>query len=301
MDKDLIRPMVTTGLINLTVPQVTVAMPVFNAGRYLRPALGSIIKQSFTDWELLLIDDGSTDGSVDAVSDLLADPRIRLLRDGANKGLAARLNEAIDAARGEFIARMDQDDISYPQRFAQQLAALQSDPALDLVACRCLRISHDDAPVGVIPFAQSHAELCAKRWRGIHLAHPSWLGRTAWFRKYRYAQPAPYFCEDQELLLRAADTSRYAAVPEVLFAYRVRDTLAWRKTLRTRRAMFAFQVRHFFGRGEFVNGALAAGAFAVNCVRDAFTVLAGSAPHANGTDAETATRFASVREAVSND
>ncbi len=267
-------------------PQITVAMPVFNAGRYLRPALLSIIRQDYANWELLLIDDGSTDGAVNALGALLQDPRIRVLSDGANKGLAARLNEAIDAARGQFIARMDQDDISYPERFTRQLAALQQNQNLDLVACRCLRISFDDQPVGVIPFAQSHAALCARPWRGIHLAHPAWMGRTAWFRKHRYAQPGPYFCEDQELLLRAADSSCYANLPEVLFAYRVRDTLPWRKTLRTRRTLLSIQLRQFVGRAQWLNAILALLAFSANVVRDLVTVTLQRSPQANRSNAE---------------
>jgi hypothetical protein len=154
----------------------------------------------------------------------------------------------------------------------------------------------------MIPFVQSHAELCARPWRGIHLAHPAWMGRTAWFRKYRYAQPGPYFCEDQELLLRASVDSVYAAVPEVLFAYRVRDSLPWRKTLRTRRTMAALQVRHFVKHRQLVNLALAVTAFGLNCVRDALTVLLRRPPHANGAGAEMdalARQFAVVRAAVS--
>ncbi|MDB5813283.1 MAG: putative glycosyltransferase EpsE [Rhodocyclales bacterium] len=284
------------------IPRISIAMPIYNAGRFLRPALKSLLIQTVTDWELLLIDDGSTDNALETVTDLLADNRIHVTRDGRNKGLAARLNEAIDTARGDFIARMDQDDISYPERFAKQLAALQTDPQLDLIACRCLRIADDNQPVGVIPFVQSHAELCAMSWRGIHLAHPAWMGRAAWFRKHRYAQPGPYFCEDQELLLRAAHCSTYAAIPEVLFAYRVRDSLLWRKTLRTRRAMLSLQIRHFVGHIEFGYAALAIMAFGVNCLRDAIAATLRLPPHANGAGAEMDTlakQFAIVRDSVS--
>src|SRR5450830_847145 len=92
------------------LPLVTVAMPVYNAGKYLRLAVLSIVKQTFTDWEMLVIDDGSTDNAFDSIADI-KDDRIRILRDGTNKGLAARLNEAIDLARGQYFARMDQDDV----------------------------------------------------------------------------------------------------------------------------------------------------------------------------------------------
>jgi len=87
-------------------PLITVAMPIFNAGSYLRLAVLSIVRQTFADWELLIIDDGSTDNALQDIADI-RDHRIRILRDGENKGLAARLNEAIDLARGRYFARMD--------------------------------------------------------------------------------------------------------------------------------------------------------------------------------------------------
>jgi glycosyltransferase involved in cell wall biosynthesis len=134
-----------------TPPLVTVAMPVFNAGRHLRPAVISIILQTFTDWELLVIDDGSSDGAVDDILDL-DDARIRILRDGSNRGLAARLNEAIDLARGHYFARMDQDDISYPERLARQVDMLEQSPALDLCAVRCAAINFENELVGALPY-----------------------------------------------------------------------------------------------------------------------------------------------------
>src|SRR5665647_2642353 len=106
-------------------PLITVAMPVYNAGKYLRLAVLSIVHQTFTDWELLIVDDGSTDNALQDIADI-DDARIRIYRDGENKGLAARLNECIDLARGRYIARMDQDDVSYPVRFVRQIAALQN-------------------------------------------------------------------------------------------------------------------------------------------------------------------------------
>ena len=94
-----------------TAPLLSVGMPIFNAGKHLRLAVLSIIHQTFSSWELLIFDDGSTDNALESLSDL-KDPRIRIFSDGLNKGLAVRLNEAIDMARGHYFARMDQDDVS---------------------------------------------------------------------------------------------------------------------------------------------------------------------------------------------
>ena len=236
-------------------PLVTVAMPIYNAGKYLRLAVLSIVRQTFSDWELLIIDDGSTDDALKSIADI-DDVRIRVLCDGNNKGLAARLNECIDLARGRYLARMDQDDVSYPERFATQIRALQNDATLDLVGVRSITISGDNLFTGCLPYAFRET-LTTKPWRGIYLPHPTWMGRIEWFRKHRYAEPAPYFCEDQELLLRSYADSRFDLIDQILFAYRVRDTVNWRKLMKTRSAVLQMQWRHFMGHRQFIHAFLA--------------------------------------------
>ena len=225
-------------------PLVTVAMPVYNAGKYLRLAVLSIVRQTFTDWELLIIDDGSTDNALQDIADI-DDTRIRILRDGANKGLAARLNEAADMARGRYFARMDQDDVSYPERFARQIEALQNDPELDLVATRAILIDENDHATGLFPYAISHEEICARPWRGFYFPHPTWMGKIEWFRNRRYTVPGTYFCEDQDLLLRSYRNSRFATLDEILFAYRIRKEVNWRKRGKARRTILRIQLRQF--------------------------------------------------------
>lgn len=226
------------------LPVVTVAMPVYNAGKYLRLAVLSIVKQTFTDWEFLIIDDGSTDNALQDIADI-NDARIRIIRDGKNKGLAARLNESIDLARGQYFARMDQDDVSYPERFVRQIEALQNNPQLDVVATRAITIDDDNQATGLFPYSLSHDEICAKPWRGFYFPHPTWLGRIEWFRKHHYTEPGPYFCEDQDLLLRSYRESRFATVDEILFGYRVRRSVNWRKLTKTRQTILMIQLRNF--------------------------------------------------------
>lgn len=235
-------------------------------------AVLSIVGQTFRDWELLLIDDGSTDGALRQIAEI-GDPRIQILRDGENKGLATRLNQAIDLARGQYIARMDHDDVSYPERFAFQVALLDTDPTLDVVAVRAITIADDNEAVGDLPGPLNHGEICARPWLGFYFPHPTWMGRTGWFRAHRYASPAPYFCEDQELLLRSYATSRFASVDRVLFAYRVRDRINWKKHSKTRRALFAVQWRHFLRSREYHFAILSLAAFVARTVRDASTVV----------------------------
>ncbi len=225
-------------------PLVTVAMPIYNAGKYLRLAVLSIVSQTFTDWELLIIDDGSTDNALNTIADI-NDKRIRILKDGENIGLAARLNEAIDLAQGQYLARMDGDDASYPERLMRQIEVLQNDSKLDLVAVRLLTIDENNKPTGLLPSALTHNEICAKPWRGFYLPHPTWMGKIEWFRKYRYAIPASYFCEDQELLTRSYCESKFFTIDEILFAYRIRANVDQRKLAKTRCAVLGVQLRHF--------------------------------------------------------
>ena len=194
---------------------------------------------------MLVIDDGSSDGAVASIRNL-NDARIRILRDGSNKGLAIRLNEAIDLARGRYFARMDQDDISYPERLARQLTMLDQNPKLDLVAVRCVTIDADDELVGTLPRALGHDDFCARPWQGFYLPHPTWMGRSGWFRHHRYASPGRYFCEDQELILRTFRVSRFVTLPETLFAYRIRDRINWVKSIRTRKTLLGEQLRYFW-------------------------------------------------------
>jgi len=240
-----------SGIASNKPPLLTVAMPVYNAGIHLRMALLSIIQQSFTDWELLLIDDGSTDGAVEGVADI-ADDRVRILNDGKNRGLAARLNESIDQARGKFFARMDQDDIAHPERFLLQIRKLLSDPLLDLVGAQCATISGSNQLLGLLPIAVSHQDICSRPWLGFYLPHPTWMGRIEWFCKHRYASPGPYCCEDQELLLRTHRESRFQAMPRQLLAYRVRDRINLKKAWRTRKTLYQVQCRYFRESRQYV-------------------------------------------------
>src|SRR5256885_481813 len=101
-------------------------MPVYNAERHLREAIDSILAQTFSNFEFLIMDDGSTDGSID-ISRSYADPRIRVLAE-PHEGVVSVLNRGLVEARGEYIARMDADDVSEPRRLSRQLAYLRSHP-----------------------------------------------------------------------------------------------------------------------------------------------------------------------------
>lgn len=248
-------------------PLITVAMPIFNAGHHLRLAVLSIVHQTFCNWELLIIDDGSTDNALQSLSDI-SDSRIQILCDGLNKGLAARLNEAIEKARGRYFARMDQDDVSYPERFLRQIALLQDDPSLDLVAASAITISDDNEITGLLPCPVTHELICARPWQGFCFAHPTWMGKIEWFRKYRYTIPGPFFCEDQELLLRSYCKSKFGATEDILFAYRVREIRNLYRVLKTRWTFLKIQVRYFVSTKQWTHAVLSGCVYFALITRD---------------------------------
>lgn len=231
-------------------PLITIAMPIYNAGNDLRLAVRSLLVQTERNWELLLIDDGSTDQSIEEIGDLIRDSRIRLVRGDKNKGLAKRLNEAIDMARGEFLARMDHDDVSFPERLEKQVIALRKDESLDVVATRAILIDENYQEAGMFPSEILHRDICKYPWRGFYFPHPAWMGRTEWFRKFRYREQGTYLCEDQELLLRSYPKSKFETVNQVLFAYRIRTHVSLRKKWKTHLSWLGVQLRQFLLRKQ---------------------------------------------------
>ena len=256
------------------VPVISIGMPIFNAGRCLRAAVLSIVQQSFTRWELIIIDDASTDGALDSIRDL-DDPRIKIVEGTDNRGLASRLNEAVGFARGAYFARMDQDDISHPERLARQLDFLESQRDVDVVGTRCVLIDEEDQASGILEFPENHDDVCRRPWRGILMPHPTWMGKTEWFRQHHYRSPGSYFCEDQELLLRTHQTARFAVLPESLLAYRVKGPVPTAKILRTRTTLAALQFRHFLGKARQLDALKAVGVCMAKCAHDIAAPLVG--------------------------
>lgn len=218
-------------------PLVTIALPVYNCAETLPVTMRSVLSQTMTDWELLIVDDGSSDDTVE-IARQYADPRIHVFSEGKNAGISERLNQAIERASGYYIARQDGDDISYPDRLEKQVAFLQQHDDIDLLAARMVTFRDDGSLITVSPTVETHEEICAKPWAGMfQMAHPTWIGKRTWYDKYRY-DPVNKKGEDRELLLRAYRESRFACLPEVLVGYR-NDHLTLRKNL-SKRAWFSW-------------------------------------------------------------
>jgi glycosyltransferase involved in cell wall biosynthesis len=214
-------------------PAVTIVMPVWNCGNTIALAISSVLNQDYNNWELLVIDDGSTDLTVD-IAKSTGDARIRVLSDGAHRGLPARLNQGVSLARSDYIARMDGDDIMYPERLTSQIAYLTEEPLVDLLATSVVVFRSGGVALGKRSGVPWHEAICSRPEAGFHLPHPSWMGRTEFFRKFPYRADVGNV-EDQELLFRAHHTARLACLPELLMGYR-EDRLRLRNMLRGRLA-----------------------------------------------------------------
>ena len=203
-------------------PLVSVLMPVFNAQRYLAAAAGSVLKQTFTDFELIAVDDGSTDRSLAVLQKMAAaDPRVRII-SRPNAGLVASLNEALAIARGQYVARMDADDRCLPTRFAQQTAYLDGHPDCVLVGTAVVIMDQNGHLIGrMVDVAFGHDTIdAALLHRGWPMVHPSVMMRADALRRvgaYR-ADTWPY--EDHDLFLRLAEIGRVENLPDVLLHYR---------------------------------------------------------------------------------
>lgn len=253
-------------------PLVSIAMPVHNAAETLNRAVGSIIGQSYSRWELILIDDGSTDETGHIAANF-RDSRIRLVSDNRKLGLAARLNQALDICRGEYFARLDADDVAYPERLQRQVEFLQQHVEIDLLGTGAVVFGNDGAAVGVFPLRQTHDEICRNPWSGFYLAHPTWMGRTQWFRKHRYRNEMRK-AQDQDLLLRSWRTSRFACLPEILTGY-AQESLSLKKILVTRYYFSKALAQAAIRGGDYFSGVCALSMQVAKGMVDTFSLLTG--------------------------
>ena len=198
------------------MPRVTVLMPVYNAQDFLEAAMESILQQTFHDFEFLIIDDGSTDHSVSIIQSF-KDPRIKLYQNERNLGISATLNKGIALATAEYIARMDADDISYPDRLQKQVAYLDANPDCALVSSLVKVITEEGKFLRLDAFKSEHFyyNLTFICW----IYHP-----TVMYRKEAVQAVNGYtalYAEDFELFWQLSRKHLLYNLPEVLLDYRV--------------------------------------------------------------------------------
>jgi glycosyltransferase involved in cell wall biosynthesis len=206
-------------------PAVSVLMPVYNAADFLASAVQSILDQTFKDFELIIINDGSTDRSCEILDDFARkDVRIKLI-SRPNTGYVVALNEALALARGEFIARMDADDLSLPTRFEKQVDYLQANLDCVLLGTNVAQMDVDGFVIGpMVDIAFGHKTINdALLRRGWPIVHPSVMIRADAMRKvggYRVD-----YCpnEDHDLFLKLGEVGRLENLNDLLVHYRKHD------------------------------------------------------------------------------
>lgn len=198
------------------MPQVTVLMPVYNAEKYLKEAIDSMLQQSFQDFEFLIIDDCSTDQSVTIIKSY-TDPRIVFFQNKENMGISATLNRGIALATAEYIARMDADDFSYPDRLGKQLAYMQAFPDCAMVSSLVRVISEDGELVRQDRFESAYFY--------YNLTFICWIYHSAvMYRKSAVKAVGMYsvpYAEDYELFWQLTRRYTFYNLGEVLLDYRV--------------------------------------------------------------------------------
>lgn len=206
----------------MSAPRISVILPVYNGAEFLAEALASVLGQTFRDFEVWVIDDASTDGSA-AVAEGFRDPRVRVVRHERNRRLPATLNHGLDLARGEFVARMDADDVCLPGRFARQAAFLDAHPEIGL--CGTWVRLFGAGPERIRKYPVSPEAVEAFRHFHCPFGHPTVMVRRSLFETHRLRYDSNAAAvEDFELWTRLLQWTRGANLPEVLLEYRLHET-----------------------------------------------------------------------------
>jgi GT2 family glycosyltransferase len=238
-----------------STPQISIILPVKDGGPYIEAAIASILRQSFHDFELIIIDDASSDGSSEIAGRLSgSDPRVKLLRNPGN-GLVDALNFGISASRAPLIGRMDADDIALPGRLQRQYDFLNAHPEIDAVGTQVSFIDEQGALTGKTTTLPESPDAIAKTLLNYCcLRHPTVvMRRTPLERAGGYRKQFPD-AEDLDLWLRIAEHGQLANLPEPLLLYRLHSAQVTQRRIWTQRlsrnlAIISAQARRA-GRGD---------------------------------------------------
>ncbi len=212
-------------------PTVSVLMPVYNAAPFLKDAIESVLNQSFESIEFIIIDDCSTDGSCAVLEEYARrDPRVRIVRNPRNMGIVYSLNKGIGVCRGDYIARMDADDISLKDRISLQVAALEADREIAALGTALTYIDSSGRDLGIM----RRCSLKSSYLSGTPLLHPTVMLRRGILERYglRYLERYRY-AEDYYLWLQLARVGKLSAIDSVLFQYRITPTVTRFKELKS--------------------------------------------------------------------
>lgn len=210
---------------------ITIGIPFYNDSLYLDQAIKSVFNQSYTDWNLILIDDGSSDGSLDIAKKYSYDSRVDIISDGKNKKLASRLNQIIEISNTKYIVRMDADDIMHTDRLLKQLKIMEENPAIDVLGSNAISIDQYNNILGV------RKKISDKVVKVEGFIHPSVFAKTDWFKQHRYDEFAER-SQDSLLWNRTKNISNFFSVMEPLLYYREIEGSYYKKYFKSSLSFF---------------------------------------------------------------
>ena len=214
---------------------ISIGIPIYNAESYLADAIKSVLAQTYPYWELILVNDGSTDDSLQIAQKFASkDNRIRVISDGLNKKLPARLNQIIHEAKYNYIARMDADDLMHTERLEKQINLLINNPQFDLVSTGLLSLKNNLDLVGYrIPCSSKHITLNDAVLGTTGIIHASIMAKKSWYFRNLYNEKTR-LAQDYELWLNAylRNDLKVGFIEEPLYFYREEQNIRLEKMLR---------------------------------------------------------------------
>ena len=211
---------------------ISIAIPFYNAEKFLPDAIRSVFAQTYKDWELILIDDGSNDGSL-KIAQSVNDPRVRVVSDGENKKLAKRLNEVTKLAKYDYIARMDADDLMFPDRLEKQMKCFQDDMNLDIVTTGVYSVLNDLTIRGIRgqDYEYPKFEDILSRKKGI--THAALIAKKSWYQRNHYNENLS-IAQDLDLWISSSKKNdlKIKSISDPLYIYREENNVTQSKLLR---------------------------------------------------------------------
>lgn len=204
-----------------TAPLISVVLSAYNAEKYIYAAIASILEQTFTDLELIIINDGSTDRTLDVIKSF-TDHRIQLI-SRENRGLIASLNQGFECARGIYIARMDADDIALPDRLRAQYEFMEKNPEVGVVGSFA-EVFGDQVRKSIFSQPMHHRDIIVKLFMDSSFIHPSVMIRSSVIGDEPFYSPDYVRVEDYAAWVRLAPHTTFANLPQVLLKYRIVET-----------------------------------------------------------------------------
>jgi len=206
---------------NNNFPKVSVIMSVYNGEKYLKEAIDSILEQTFKDFEFVIVDDGSNDNTLKILKEYAKkDMRIKIIKNKKNIGLTKSLNKAIRTAKGKYVARMDADDVSLPERIEEQLTFIENHPEIGAVGCWYYLIDKNNKLIKKVRPPVKSYKIKKALLNSAPIIHPAAMIRKILLEKINYYDESFKYSQDRDLLFRILNFCQLGVVPEFLLKFR---------------------------------------------------------------------------------